>query len=114
MLTGGRVLVNGTPVYKAKELLVSGDEIQIINHADAVKKSPPPRPKRQFSKLKIMFEDDFILVVEKPAGLLSVATDKQFFGLVNGRSIDQYPTLCQHFPQFGFCRLRKHQCQCRE
>ena len=48
MLTGGRVLVNGTPVYKAKELLVSGDEIHIINHADAVKKSPPQSQKSNY------------------------------------------------------------------
>ena len=88
MLTGGRVLVNGTPVYKAKELLVSGDEIQIINHADAVKKSPPPKPKKQLSKLKILFEDDFILVVEKPAGLLSVATDKLENDTLHSRCVD--------------------------
>jgi len=88
MLTGGRVLVNGTPVYKAKELLVSGDEIQIINHADAVKKSPPPKPKKQLSKLKILFEDDFILVVEKPAGLLSVATDKLEDDTLHSRCVD--------------------------
>ena len=81
-------MVNGTPVYKAKELLVSGDEIQIINHADAVKKSPPPRPKKQFSKLKILFEDDFILVVEKPAGLLSVATDKLEDDTLHSRCVD--------------------------
>ena len=88
MLTGGRVLVNGTPVYKAKELLFSGDEVRIINHADAIKKSPPPKPKKQLSKLKILFEDDFILVVEKPAGLLSVATDKLENDTLHSRCVD--------------------------
>ena len=88
MLTGGRVLVNGIPVYKAKELLFNGDEIEIINHTDAIKKSPPPKPKKQLSKLKIIFEDDFILVVEKPAGLLSVATDKLENDTLHSRCVD--------------------------
>ena len=64
MLTEGRVLVNGIPVYKAKELLSKGDKITVINRSDARKKSPPPEPKKQFSKLKILFEDDSILVVQ--------------------------------------------------
>ena len=48
MLTEGRVLVNGIPVYKAKELLVKSDTIVIINRSDAMKKSPPPEPKSNF------------------------------------------------------------------
>ena len=88
MLTEGRVLVNGISVYRAKELIFSGDEIQIINRADAIKKSPPPKPKKQLSKLKILFEDDFILVVEKPAGLLSVATDKLENDTLHSRCVD--------------------------
>ena len=88
MLTGGRVLVNGTPVYKAKELLVKGDTMTIINRSDAMKKSPPPEPKKQFSKLKILSEDDYILVVEKPAGLLSVATDKLEKDTLHSRCVD--------------------------
>ena len=74
MLTEGRVLVNAEPVYRAKELLVKGNQVVIIDRTEAMKKSPPPEPKKQFSKLKIIFEDEFILVLEKPAGLLSVAT----------------------------------------
>ena len=88
MLTEGRVLVNGIPVYKAKELLVNGNTITIINRSDAMKKSPPPEPKKQFSKLKILFEDDNILVVEKPAGLLSVATDKLEKDTLHSRCVD--------------------------
>ena len=64
MLTEGRVLVNGEPVYRAKELLIKGNEVVIIDRSDAIKKSPPPEPKKQFSKLKIIFEAEFILVVE--------------------------------------------------
>ena len=88
MLTEGRVLVNEIPVYKAKELLVKGDTITIINRSEAMKKSPPPEPKKQFSKLKILSEDDYILVVEKPAGLLSVATDKLEKDTLHSRCVD--------------------------
>jgi len=88
MLTEGRVLVNGIPVYKAKELLNQGDKITIINRLEAMKKSPPPEQKKQFSKLKVLFEDDSILVVEKPAGLLSVATDKLEKDTLHSRCVD--------------------------
>ena len=88
MLTEGRVLVNGEPVYKAKESLVKGNVVTIINRSEAMKKSPPPEPKKQFSKLKIIFEDEFILVVEKPAGLLSVATDKLEKDTLHSRCVD--------------------------
>ena len=88
MLTEGRVLVNEIPVYKAKEILVKGDKIAIINRSEAMKKSPPPEPKKQFSRLKILFEDDYILVVEKPAGLLSVATDKLEKDTLHSRCVD--------------------------
>ena len=88
MLTEGRVLVDRTPVYKAKELLVKGNNVTIINRSEAMKKSPPPEPRKQFSKLKILFEDDFVLVVEKPAGLLSVATDKLEKDTLHSRCVD--------------------------
>ena len=50
MLTEGRVLVDGTPVYNAKELLTKGNEVMIINRSEAMKKSPPPQPKKEISK----------------------------------------------------------------
>ena len=88
MLTEGRVLVNEKPVYRAKELLVNGDRINIINRSDAMKKSPPPQPRKQSSKLKIIFEDSEVLVVEKPAGLLSIATDKLEKDTLHSRCVD--------------------------
>ena len=88
MLTEGRVLVDGTPVYKAKELLTKGNFVTIINRSEAIVKSPPPEPRKQFSKLKIIFEDEGILVVEKPAGLLSVATEKLEKDTLHSRCVD--------------------------
>ena len=88
MLTEGRVLVDGTPVYKAKELLTKGNFVTIINRSEAIVKSPPPEPRKQFSKLKVIFEDECILVVEKPAGLLSVATEKLEKDTLHSRCVD--------------------------
>ena len=88
MLTEGRVLVEGTPVYKAKELLTKGNFVTVINRSEAIVKSPPPEPRKQFSKLKIIFEDECILVVEKPAGLLSVATEKLEKDTLHSRCVD--------------------------
>ena len=88
MLTEGRVLIDGKPVYKAKKLLVKGNILTIINRADAKKLSPPPAHKKQLSKLKIVFEDEFILVVHKPSGLLSVATDKLEKDTLHSRCVD--------------------------
>ena len=88
MLTEGRVLVDGIPVYKAKELLTKGNFVTVINRSEAIVKSPPPEPRKQFSKLKIIFEDECILVVEKPAGLLSVATEKLEKDTLHSRCVD--------------------------
>ena len=88
MLTEGRVLVDGKPVYKAKEQLAKGHLVSVINRSEAKVKSPPPEGRKQFSKLKIIFEDEGILVVEKPAGLLSVATEKLEKDTLHSRCVD--------------------------
>ena len=88
MLTEGRVLVDGKPVYKAKEQLAKGNLVSVINRSEAKVKSPPPEGRKQFSKLKIIFEDECILVVEKPAGLLSVATEKLEKDTLHSRCVD--------------------------
>ena len=88
MLTEGRVLVDGEPVYKAKKLLAKGNLVSVINRSEAMIKSPPPEARKQFSKLKIIFEDEYILVVDKPAGLLSVATEKLEKDTLHSRCVD--------------------------
>jgi len=88
MLTEGRVLVEGEPVYKAKKLLTKGNLVSVINRSEAMIKSPPPEARKQFSKLKIIFEDEYILVVDKPAGLLSVATEKLEKDTLHSRCVD--------------------------
>jgi len=65
MLSQGRVQVNGKPCILAAHPIQSGDILEI-------------GPRRKLSKLpaglEILYEDTAILVIHKPAGLLTVAT----------------------------------------
>mgnify|MGYP001462865933 FL=1 len=76
MLTAGRVMVDGNIIHKAKFLVPNGANISISDKETASKSSPPPVVKKQNPRIKILFEDEHIIVVNKQAGLLSVATNK--------------------------------------
>ena len=76
MLTTGRVMVDGNIIHKAKFLVPNGANISISDKETASKYSPPPVVKQQNPRIKILFEDEHIIVVNKQAGLLSVATNK--------------------------------------
>ena len=76
MLTAGRVMVDGNIIHKAKFLVPNGANIAISDKETASKSSPPPVVKKQNPRIKILFEDEHIIVVNKQAGLLSVATNK--------------------------------------
>ncbi len=65
MLQHGRVRVNGTATKVAAQQVIPGDVVEIVAQGD-----PRPTP----SGLRIVLEDKDILLVEKPAGLLTVAT----------------------------------------
>lgn len=64
------ILVDGAPVSQFDFEVVKGDIIQISPVSVS-------STKQKASKLKILFEDDNYLVINKPAGLLSVASDKE-------------------------------------
>ena len=76
MLTAGRVIVDGNIIYKAKFLVPNGSKVSISDKDTASKSSPPPVVKAPNPRIKILFEDEHIIVVNKQAGLLSVATNK--------------------------------------
>ena len=67
-LTSGRVRVNGTVVRSAGTPLVTGDVVDI--GARQARSALPPG-------LALVYEDDDILVVDKPAGLLTIATERE-------------------------------------
>ncbi len=90
MLTEGRISVNDKIEHKAKRELTKGDIIKILDKTTSKEITPPPQHK--VKNLEIVFEDEDILVVEKPAGLLSVATNKMESDTLHSRCVDYVKT----------------------
>ena len=88
MLTEGRVLVDDKVIHKAKFVVEKGSVIEISNRENAIKNTPPPEPKKKHYKIKILFEDEHIIVVNKQSGLLSVSTNKMEPDTLHSRVID--------------------------
>jgi 23S rRNA pseudouridine1911/1915/1917 synthase len=68
MLAGGRVRVNGTIARTAATALVSGDVVEV--GAKVPRTTLPPG-------LALVYEDEDVIVVDKPAGLLTIATERE-------------------------------------
>ena len=66
----GAVRVNGKVVTRHDHALAAGDQVSILPE------KPNPAAEALPQGMRVIFEDDSILVIEKPANLLSVATDK--------------------------------------
>ena len=78
----GRVLVNGRPMRQFDHALHDGDEVVISSAAAAMQPALP-------AGMSIVFMDDDVIVIEKPAGLLSMATDTE-------RQTTAYAVLTRH------------------
>ena len=68
MLSNHRVTVDGAPITQFNFKLFPGDKVLI---------SKTPIKAKSRSNLPIIYEDDDILAINKPSGLLSVASDKE-------------------------------------
>jgi 23S rRNA pseudouridine1911/1915/1917 synthase len=66
-LTSARVRVNGTVVVRGDAKVEPGDRVELASPL------PPPIP----SPLRLVHEDDDILVIDKPSGLLTIATESE-------------------------------------
>ena len=89
MLTDGRIVVDGEVVHKAQLEIEVGQTVEIVSKSKAVEDNPPPKAnKKAARKIKIIHEDDHLLVVTKPEGLLSVATDKMEPDTLHSRCIN--------------------------
>ena len=64
-LQRGRILVNGTPVMRHDHILHPGDTIEI---------GSPHRQTAKLSSCQIIYEDRHLIVIDKAAGILSMAT----------------------------------------
>ena len=87
MLTQGRVLVNDSVVHRAKHDVQPGDIVAIIDRQKAELQTPPPQTTSTID-LNVVFEDDALLVVNKPAHLLSVATDRLEVDTLHSRCVE--------------------------
>ena len=87
MLTQGRVTVNDEVEHRAKETVVKGSKVVVLDRPAAFDKTPPPTVKNPVD-LDVIFEDEDLLVVNKPAHLLSVATDRLEVDTLHSRGVD--------------------------
>lgn len=69
VLRSGRVLVNGASTTRHDHPLKSGDTVAVARDV--------PAQVADRGGLPILFEDDSLVVIDKPAGLLTVATEKE-------------------------------------
>ena len=76
LLSGRFVLINGSVVTRHDFMLAKDDEVKISKYPirEGTKREGE-KPKR--ISLKILYEDDDFVAVDKPAGLLSVESDKE-------------------------------------
>jgi 23S rRNA pseudouridine1911/1915/1917 synthase len=71
LLSRKQVLVNDVPVSQFNFNVYKGDEIKITPYMN--KRMTATKG----SKLKVIYEDDEIIVIDKPSGLLTIASDKE-------------------------------------
>src|SRR4051812_40121276 len=67
LLRDGRIAVNGTPTTRHDHPLRPGDRV-------TVSRDRPAPAGRSGSGIVVVFEDDALVVIDKPPGLLTVAT----------------------------------------
>jgi 23S rRNA pseudouridine1911/1915/1917 synthase len=82
VLASGQIAINGVPQTQYNHPLKKGDQISI---------SWVPDHSNYLNKLgiKVIFEDDDLIAVEKPCGMLSVATEKDDMNTLY-RHVNQY------------------------
>ena len=100
MLTNERITVDEETIHRAKQIITKGQIVEIL-----------PKPKISVQKereqqakthnLDILFEDEAILVVNKPAGLLSVATDRLEQDTLHNRCVEY----CRSQKKNGWCYI---------
>ena len=98
MLTNQRISVDETIIHRAKEPVTEGQIVEILPK-QKISIEEEQRINAQAHNIDILFEDDTILVVEKPAGLLSVATDRLETDTLHSRCVEY----CRTNKKGGWC-----------
>ncbi len=63
------VLIDGKPARRPDEFLPAGRVVEIKGKGQTRAKVPPPFP--------VLYEDEHLIALEKPAGMLSIGTEKE-------------------------------------
>lgn len=87
MLTDGRVLIDGEVCHQASREIEDPSLVSVTDKKSAEDRNPKPKKKRR-NRLRVLFEDEYILVIDKLAGLLSVSTNKMEPDTVHSRALD--------------------------
>ena len=74
MIDHGRVMADGVRMNRANTMISSGITIKVLSKADGDQKKG--NNKNSLEEPEVLFSDNEIIVVNKPEGLLSVATDR--------------------------------------
>lgn len=82
---GGSILLNGTAA-QVREKLVEGDELEIIFPEE--ERGDRFRPDKL--PLDIVFEDDHVLVINKPAGIPTIPSYQHPYGTIANRVLAHY------------------------
>ena len=88
MLSEGRVKINDSVVFQAKRPLLANDKFQLLDRNNKISQTDRPLKELKKSAIEIIYEDEDLLVVEKPAKLLSVATNKLEQNTLHGKCVD--------------------------
>ncbi|MGB0780616.1 MAG: RluA family pseudouridine synthase [Candidatus Poseidoniaceae archaeon] len=98
MLTNQRITVDGQTIHRAKHIVNEGQTVEIHPKAKiSVEEEREIHAKTH--DLDILFEDETLLVVNKPAGLLSVATDRLEKNTLHNRCVEY----CREGNRNGWC-----------
>jgi len=98
MLTNQRISVDETITHRAKHPVLKGQVVEIHPKAKITLEEVRETNAKTHS-LDVLFEDESILVVEKPAGLLSIATDKLEQDTLHNRCVEY----CRSEKKNGWC-----------
>ncbi len=99
-LTNHQVLVNGTCTTQYNFMVYKEDVVQIS-------KSPVNQQKKESLKLKIIYEDNDIIAIDKPSGLLSIESDDEKYNTAYRMLTDYVQKKDKHARVFVVHRIDK-------
>src|ERR1700739_4215716 len=88
-ITDGRVLVSGRPA-KRSQLLRAADQVEV-----SPAELPPLRAAPQNLPVEILYQDEAVIAVDKPAGLIVHAGAGAHSGTLVNRLVDHFGLLSQ-------------------